>query len=104
MTTPYQCEFCKKYFSSKSSLNIHKNKARYCISQRGKDISHSSSSQKSVEYNNLLARFLVMEKIIEDQRIELENLKDRSDRMRDFLFSKVKDREKLKRTLDELKI
>ena len=34
MDTELKCEFCNKVFSSKSNLNTHKFKAKYCISSR----------------------------------------------------------------------
>jgi len=37
MSTNLECEFCKKHFSVKNSLNIHKKTAKYCLVLQGKN-------------------------------------------------------------------
>lgn len=70
METPYQCEFCKKYFSSKSTLNVHIKKAKYCIKIRMEiDVPETNAT-----------KLMVMERIIQEQMIEIQNLKQRDRR------------------------
>ncbi len=74
----YECSFCLKQFSTKSTLNIHQNTAKYCLEKQGKvsSIECNYCNKKFGSKQRLDEHLNSCKKYIDDIKIEHNKYKD----------------------------